>query len=93
MSGQAGDLTLMTEVQARAALSGRPVHISVLAPVGAWLGVGRLRVLRATEEAGTMNLVCGYEAYAPFDKLRVTHDGAHRGTHDGAWRGAHDRAG
>ena len=63
MSGDAGDLTLMTEVQARAALSGRPVHISVLAPVGAWLGVGKLRVLRAAEHQGIMELVCGYESY------------------------------
>ena len=63
MSQQPGDLTLMTEVQARAALAGRPTHIAVLAPVGAWLGSGRLRVLRATEDAGMMHLVCGYEAY------------------------------
>ena len=68
MSEQTGDLTLMTEVQARAALSGRPMHISVLAPVGAWLGVGRLRVLRATEEAGRISLVCGYEAYERHDR-------------------------
>ena len=58
-----GDLTLMTEVQARAALSGRPVHISVVAPVGSWLGVGRLRVLRAAEQMGMMHLMCGYESY------------------------------
>lgn len=78
MSEQTGDLTLITEVQARAALSGRPIHMSVLAPVGAWLGTGRLRVLRATEEAGTIYLVCGYESYTPF---------AHREARD------HDRAG
>ena len=64
MSHDTRDLTLMTEVQARAALSGRPLHISVLAPVGTALGVGRLRVLRASEDAGTIHLVCGYEAYA-----------------------------
>ncbi len=63
MSAHPGDLTLMTEVEARAALSGRPVHISVLAPVGSWLGVGRLRVLRAAEQLGMMHLVCGYESY------------------------------
>ncbi len=63
MSSNPGDLTLMTEVQARAALSGRPVHISVLAPVGSWLGIGRLRVLRAAERMGTMHLTCGYESY------------------------------
>ena len=63
MSAHSGDLTLMTEVQARAALSGRPVSISVLAPLGAWLGVGRLRVLRAAEHMGIMHLMCGYESY------------------------------
>jgi len=63
MSANPGDLTLMTEVQARAALSGRPIHISVIAPVGSWLGVGRLRVLRAAEQMGMMHLMCGYESY------------------------------
>lgn len=63
MSAKSGDLTLMTEVQARAALSGRPIAISVVAPVGAWLGVGRLRVLRAAEHTGMMHLMCGYESY------------------------------
>lgn len=76
MSQQSGDLTLMTDVQARAALAGRPMHISVLAPVGSWVGVGRLRVLRAIEAAGIMQLVCGYEAYEHFDKLAVMHDRA-----------------
>jgi hypothetical protein len=63
MSAHTGDLTLMTDVQARAALSGRPIHISVLATVGSWLGVGRLRVLRAVEHLGMMHLVYGYESY------------------------------
>ncbi len=63
MSGEAADVTLMTEVQARAALAGRRLRVSVLAPVGDWLGYGSLRVLRASEQAGTMELVCGYESY------------------------------
>jgi hypothetical protein len=60
------DLVLMPEVDARAALRGRVIRLSVLAPVGAWLGVGRLRVLRARErDAGgpLVELVCGYESY------------------------------
>jgi hypothetical protein len=71
------DLVLMPEVEARAALRGRVIRLSVLAPVGAWLGVGRLRVLRALErpsasalfqaqddvEQPLVELVCGYESY------------------------------
>lgn len=57
------DLTLMSEVAARAALAGRRVRLSVLAPVGATLGVGTLRVLRATERDDVIDLVCGYESY------------------------------
>jgi hypothetical protein len=57
------DVTLMPEVQARAALAGRAIRLSVLAPVGAPLGVGTLRVLRAIERAEYIDLVCGYESY------------------------------
>jgi hypothetical protein len=57
------DLTLMPEVAARAALAGRRLRLSVLAPVGPSLGVGTLRVLRATEREDTIDLVCGYDAY------------------------------
>jgi hypothetical protein len=68
------NLTLMPEVQARAALAGRRLRFSVLAPVGAWLGCGTLRVLRAAPlpaQAGdgsegedeVIELVCGYESY------------------------------
>jgi len=57
------DLTLVPEVEARKALSGRPLHLQVLAPVGNWLGVGKLRVLRTTEREGCIDLVCGYESY------------------------------
>ena len=57
------DLTLMPEVQARAALHGRRLRLSVLAPVGPALGVGTLRVLRTTEREDCIELVCGYESY------------------------------
>ena len=63
MQDHAYELTLMPLVQARAALAGRRLHLSVLAPVGAWLGVGTLRVLRATETDDGIDLVCGYESY------------------------------
>lgn len=63
MSGPAADVTLMTEVQARAALKGRRLHVAVLAPLGEWIGVGRLRVLRAGDRDGAFELVCGYESY------------------------------
>lgn len=53
----------MPEVAARAALAGRRLRLSVLAPVGPALGVGTLRVLRATEHDDTIDLVCGYESY------------------------------
>lgn len=57
------DFTLMPEVQARAALAGRRVRLSVLAPVGPCLGVGTLRVLRTTEDHDCIDLICGYESY------------------------------
>ena len=64
MSIRRDDLTLMPEVSARAALAGRPVRFSVLAPVGAWLGRGTLRVLRASgAEDEVVELICGYESY------------------------------
>lgn len=53
----------MPEVQARAALAGRRVRLSVLAPVGPCLGVGTLRVLRTTEDHDCIDLICGYESY------------------------------
>lgn len=61
------DLTLMPEVQARAALAGGCARLSVLAPVGTWAGVGALRVLRTTECDGGVELVCGYESYERYD--------------------------
>ncbi|HEV7178941.1 MAG TPA: hypothetical protein VGN11_03660 [Candidatus Baltobacteraceae bacterium] len=72
MSADTGNLTLMPEVAARAALMGRRVHFSVLAPVGSWAGRGTLRVLRATpialdDEGEAIELVCGYESYDRLD--------------------------
>lgn len=72
MANDAGDLTLMPEVDARAALAGRRVLFSVLAPVGSWAGRGTLRVLRATPltrtgEEEAIELVCGYESYERLD--------------------------
>jgi len=69
MSESTGDLILMSEVQARAALSGRRLRLRVLAPLGAWLGVGTLRVLRAIEREDAIDLDCGYESYAPLERL------------------------
>ena len=71
MSMPAADLILMPEVQARAALAGRRLRLRVLAPLGSWLGVGTLRVLRARESGDLIDLDCGYESYAPFEKPRV----------------------
>jgi hypothetical protein len=71
VSDSNADLTLMPEVQARAALAGRRVHLSVLAPVGSWLGVGSLRVLRASERNDEIDLVCGYESYQPLERLET----------------------
>jgi hypothetical protein len=67
MSEQSGDVILMPEVQARAALSGRRLHLRVLAPLGSWAGVGLLRVLRAIERDGAIELDCGYESYVHCD--------------------------
>lgn len=76
MSSDTGDLTLMPEVAARAALAGRRVLFSVLAPVGAWAGRGVLRVLRATPkidgDEDAVELVCGYESYVRLDQTKAT---------------------
>ena len=75
MSIDAGDLTLMPEVDARAVLTGRRVLFSVLAPVGAWAGRGVLRVLRATPKMDrgedAVELVCGYESYERLDEMKA----------------------
>ncbi len=60
-------LVLMPEVDARRALAGQAVSLSVLAPVGHYAGRGALRVLRVRpRETGGIELVCGYEAYERF---------------------------
>ncbi|MCL5258428.1 MAG: hypothetical protein M1314_01595 [Firmicutes bacterium] len=72
----AADLVLLPETQARRILAGRCVRFSVLAPVGAWVGLGSLRVLRAATslqrspdggEEEVVGLVCGYESYERYD--------------------------
>ncbi|HVS47084.1 MAG TPA: hypothetical protein VMS32_10550 [Verrucomicrobiae bacterium] len=68
MSGDTGtcdDLVLMTDVAARRAARGRPLRVTVLAPLSGWLGCGRLRVLRVKPgllENGLI-LTLGYESY------------------------------
>ena len=57
----------MPETRARRALSGRELSFSVLAPLGAWLGRGTLRVLRVRESDDGIELVTGYEAYERLD--------------------------
>jgi hypothetical protein len=57
------DLILMPEVDARRVLADRPLSLAVLAPVGSYAGVGRLRVLRVRPHDERIELVCGYEAY------------------------------
>ena len=72
MGTETGDLTLMPEVDARAALAGRRVRFTVLAPIGSWAGRGTLRVLRAKVVAAGVSdeveLVCGYESYVRLDE-------------------------
>ncbi len=58
---------LARDVEARFALRGRRLRYTILAPIGAWLGVGALRVLRVRAvdavEGETLDLVLGYERY------------------------------
>jgi hypothetical protein len=70
------DLTLLPEVQARRKLRKQPVRIAVLAPYGAWVGCGMLRVLRLKMPArdddavdeNEVELTIGYESYEPLAK-------------------------
>jgi hypothetical protein len=57
------DLTLAAEVDARRALHGRTLRLSMLAPYGAWLGRGTLRVLRVKLDDEIADLIVGYESY------------------------------
>ena len=64
MPAASDDLALMTDVAARRALRGRRLRVTVLAPLGGWLGRGRLRVLRASgDQSESVHLVLGYESY------------------------------
>jgi len=55
---------LTTEVHARRVLRGRRLRLSVLAPYGAWLGCGALRVLRVKmHDDDSADLTVGYERY------------------------------
>ena len=55
---------LAPEVEARRALRDRRLRLSVLAPYGAWIGCGSLRVLRLTmNDDETADLTVGYESY------------------------------
>ena len=60
------ELILVPEVQARRALRDLALRLHVLAPHGAWLGCGVLRVLRLKiNEDHTADVVAGYESYRP----------------------------
>ena len=58
------ELILVPEVQARRALRNHALRLHVLAPHGAWLGCGVLRVLRLKIlEDQSAEIVAGYESY------------------------------
>lgn len=59
------DLILVPEAQARRALRKQPLRLEVLAPHGAWIGCGALRVLRLKVEDRWAELTVGYESYQP----------------------------
>jgi hypothetical protein len=60
------ELVLIREVQARRALRKHPLRLRVLAPAGAWIGCGTLRVLRVKfGEDGQADIAAGYESYRP----------------------------
>jgi len=56
---------LVPEVDARRRLRDRPTRTTVLAPYGAWLGCGTLRVLRVKIAENVVELTVGYESYEP----------------------------
>jgi hypothetical protein len=61
------------EVEARRVLRGQRIRLRVLAPHGAWIGCGRLRVLRlkvaepldGASGDKEVELTAGYESYRP----------------------------
>ncbi len=58
------EFTLVPEVDARRALREHRLRFSVLAPYGAWIGCGTLRVLRLQmidDESAVLTV--GYESY------------------------------
>lgn len=58
------DLTLVSEVEARRRLIGHALQLKLLAPYGAWLGCGALRVLRLRiGDDDVAELTVGYEMY------------------------------
>jgi hypothetical protein len=58
------DFVLVREVEARRALRKRRIRLHVLAPHGAWMGCGALRVLRLKiGDDQTADLTVGYESY------------------------------
>lgn len=60
------DVILLPEVQARRALGDRRIRLQVLAPYGAFVGYGTLRVLRMkTDDDRCADLIVGYESYRP----------------------------
>jgi len=71
MAPDSNDLVLMPEVQVRRLLRGRRLHLSILAPLGAWAGCGTLRVLHVRpRHDDTFEVIAGYESYEP---LQPTH--------------------
>ncbi len=59
------DLVLIPEVEARRLLGDRRMRMVMVAPIGAWYGRGRLRVLRIRERDGgeVLELFAGYDSY------------------------------
>jgi hypothetical protein len=66
------DLMLVTEVRARQALRGQRIRLQVLAPYGAWIGRGALRVLRLKMNGDDYaDVTVGYESYESLAKREV----------------------
>jgi hypothetical protein len=58
------DWTLASQVEATRALRDRSPRLVVLAPRGAWIGCGTLRVLRVrSRQDDSIELTAGYESY------------------------------
>ena len=61
------ELVLLPEVDARRALAGHRLRLSLLAPFGRWIGRGSLRVLRVACGGDSTELTVGYESYERLD--------------------------